>query len=274
MSDINVQGGGVDLGTLMWVGDAAGPEFKEAYEYCVSNVSQLALRRNLDDALCRPASNVRCILFAQSLRRQMNHRLVDVLLDSYPQASVLSMLGSLCEGLATAALPNMARADQVFWHGWNQVLPKWLRLCGAVETAVRNEPFRSVAVVASTMATGEPLLDLAESAGVTAVWCQTTNPFHVRNVDVVWWDDSVAGPASAPTWRTRISSFETDHRSPRHAWIANAPRYHQCDEAKQGGIDVVISKPHRIECLLEMFDDVDVPVQGASQHSTAALRAA
>jgi hypothetical protein len=53
--------------------------------------------------------------------------------------------------------------------------------------------------------------------------------------------------------------------------LVSSPRDDQYCEATKGGIDVVVSKPYRIECLLAMVASRDV---GQSPQSTVKLQAA
>jgi hypothetical protein len=243
------------LGTLMWIGDSTSPEFSDAYQHCLAQVAQLAMRRNFDDALCRPATAVRCILVTQSTRQQLDRRCLEKLRETYPDASFLNLQGTLCEGMRGLTEPVFG-PNRHYWHRWNQILPEWLGSCGVASDCSQQLSqlgCRSVAVLTSTFVAGESLMDLAESAGATAVWCRRPDTHRVRNVDAVWWDDSVAGPTSSLGWRERIAAFASEGRSPQHAWIVNAPRLDEKREATRGGIDVVVSKPHRINCLVEML---------------------
>ncbi len=243
------------LGTLMWIGESTSPEFSDAYQHCLAQVAQLALRRNFDDALCRPAAAVRCILVAQSTRQQLDRRCLEMLRETYPQASFLNLQGTLCEGMRGLTDPTFG-PNRHYWHRWNQILPEWLGSCGVASECSQQLSqlgCRSVAVLTSTFAAGESLMDLAESAGATAVWCRSPDKRRVRNVDAVWWDDSVVGPTSSLGWRERIAAFGSQGRTPQHAWIVNAPRLEEQLQATRGGIDLVVSKPHRINCLVAML---------------------
>ena len=242
-----------DLGTLVWIGDQDEPEFQEAFQYCVSRVAQVALRSNLQDAICRPAACVRYVLLARTTRRPIDERLMNRLVALYPQASVISLLGTLCEGMRLADDCPVARDEsRLYWHRWNQILPQWLGGCSGEEDPAADHR-GSVAVLASTFREGEPLLELAQSAGSTAVWCRGADAWRVRNVDLVWWDDSVAPPTSSRHWRRRLEAFGDGQRQTRHAWIANSPRYHQQRQAIDGGIELIVSKPNRVGCLLAML---------------------
>lgn len=265
MSDVRSLSPNAELGTLLWIGDPTIPEFRDSFEYCVSRVAQFALRTDLDEALRRPAAGVRCILLSRATRRPIEQCLLDRLSELYPRASILNLMGTLCEGMCISE-DHTPGANRLYWHRWNQVLPQWLAPCGVAQ-AQPTKRSSSVAVLAATFAGGEPLLDLAESAGATAVWCQGPDTLRVRNVDAVWWDDSLASPTSSRRWCERIAAFGASGRRSQHAWIANSPRYDQQRQATQGGIDIVISKPHRIEGLLHMLAGGDV-TQCDDSHAT------
>lgn len=271
MSDLTFSCAGSDadaappLGTLMWIGDFKSPEFGEAYQHCLAQVAQFALRRNFDDALCRPAAQVRCILIAQATRRPLDRRCLELLREAYPEASFLNLQGTLCEGMREPA-DAVFDGNRHYWHRWNQVLPDWLSRCGVAHDSLTRLNCRSVAVLTSSFGAGEPLMELAESAGATAVWCRRPDAHRVRNVDAVWWDDTVASPTSSDRWRERIAAFGgSGTRTAHHAWIVNAPRLEAQRQAIDGGIDLVVSKPHRIDCLLATLasqsdaDDCSLP---------------
>lgn len=243
---------GTNSGTLMWIGDRSTAEFRAAYSFCESNAAQLAYRTDLHHALCRPASSVRCILVAQATRAAYNASQLDELSAKYTDALWINLQSSLCEGARTPA-HFLFDGNQHYWHRWNQVLPNWLAPCGA-QPIPRDRPSHSVAIVASNRSAGDALMELAESAGVTTVWCGDGNITGVKNVDAVWWDDSVAKPTSSRIWSQRIEAFQSTSRQTQHAWIANSPRLHQTKAATEGGVDFVVSKPYRIEVLLESLE--------------------
>lgn len=243
------------LGTLMWIGESSSPEFEDAYQHCLASTSQLALRRNFDDALCRPAAAVTRILVAQSTRHPLDRRCLELLRDAYPEASFLNLQGTLCEGMRPMQ-ESLFGPNHHYWHRWNQVLPQWLeRGDRAMDHAQAPSDLgcQSVAVLTSSFSAGEALMDLAESAGATAVWCRSPDKHRVRNIDAVWWDDSVASPTSQEGWSERIAAFGFSSQTARHAWIVNAPRLNEHREAIRGGVELVVSKPHRIDCLVAML---------------------
>ncbi len=242
------------IGTLMWIGDTSGEEFRGVVQYCLVNISQLAFRRDLAEAIARPASDVRWILFAQSNR---DNRDCQPLQSRYPRAKSITIRGPLCQGRRQVAGHGIV-GDSCDWHQWQQVLPAWL----GIEVAVPNR-CRTVAVIAATLAAAEPLLDLAESSGATAVWCRHASGHEVRNVDAVWWDDSLATAVTADLWSARMRAFARPGKPVQHAWIANAPTIWDAQQARAAGIEWLVSKPHRIEALAAMLQQPTAALQPA-----------
>ena len=254
-------------GTLLWVGDRSLDEFVETYRFCENRVAQLALRCDLDDAIRRPAASVRRILIARGTRQPLDGSRLRELSLAYPAASVLQLLGPLC-GHEITGYDRTTESLSVHWHQANQFLPRWLLACGAgSDSNVTNA--RSVAVVAATAAIAEPLMDLAASAGVVAVWCRQPDSFRLRNVDAVWWDDSVTGAMDRDAWHQRLMSLESRsaNRPQRHAWLVSSPQIEHCRTAYEAGVGLILTKPARIEPLLAMLSDSDSePEQATETH--------
>lgn len=229
----------------MWVGDTTASEFRGAVEYCLMNVSQLAFRRDMAEAESRPASDVRWILFAQSDRNNFDRRR---LLHRYPKAKAITLCGSLCQSTG-----QCFHTDSCDWHRWEQELPGWFGLEHA-----KSPQCQTVAVVASSLSAADPLMDLAQSCGATAIWCRNANAHQVRNIDAVWWDDSVATPVSAQVWSSRMDVFARPGKSVQHAWIANSPTMWDAQQAREAGIGWLVSKPHRIDALVGMLAQIEV----------------
>lgn len=240
------------IGTLLWIGDHTSAEFREAFEYCQRTAAQIAIRADLAEALRRPASDVKCMVVAQSTREILPTDALTALDELYPRISRLNLLGSLCEGFCRRGDPFFSN-QRYYWHCWNQVLPEKLQDCGAPDER-DSQRGRSVAVIAAHFNAAEPLLELADSAQVTSVWSRQPDRFAIRNIDEVWWDDSVARPVSSSVWKQRISGICSKMRTPRHTWITATPRIDQQRQARLGGVGVIVSKPYRIDCLLEMLD--------------------
>ena len=257
-------------GTLMWVGTDAGFEFLEAQQYCIAHAPQVAMRASVVDGLERPAAEVRAIVVTQSQRTAVSRSQIRDLREAYPEAKVMCLMGACCEGMYAKILdPVFDKAERFYCHQWTQILPEWLRCCGA-SVSTKEMNFQSVAVVSATPAIGSALMDLAESAGAVTLWCRDVCRWQMRQVDAVWWDDSVAVAASSAQWKERLEKFSAVGRAPLHVWIANAPRWRQVQAAAEGGISLTLSKPYRIEPLLSLLE----ASQSGHTKSTAELRVA
>ena len=253
-------------GTLMWVGDRRRAEFREAYAYCEQHAAQLASRRDLAEALARPAAAVERVVIARPTRLEPARQLQQELAAQYPSASVVHLLGPLCAGESPSQLEPLG-TSRFYWHQANQVLPKWLG-ASQRDAVSADSPRRSVAVIAATESAAEPLLDLAASAGATAVWCRRADRFRIRNVDLVWWDDSAAPAVPVETWRQRLATVsaaapawriggEVAPGAPaqqvRHAWLVGGPTLRQCRQAGEAGVQTILTKPAQIGPLLSMI---------------------
>lgn len=228
------------IGTLIWVGDTTAVEFRRAVEYCLLNVAQIAFRRDVSEANSRLASDVRWIIFARSNRQPVDEA---GLQSRYPAAKVIHLLGPLCQGHRRAFGP--AAFD---WHQWDEVLPSWLGLKPPMVPRCQT-----IVVVAATLALAEPLMELAESFGATAIWSRHAGDHSVRNVDAVWWDDSIATPTSAHQWRLRTKLFSRRGRPVQHAWVTHSPRIDDHQNALLGGISTIAGKPLGVNSLLSML---------------------
>lgn len=239
-----------EIGTFMWVGDRLSPEAIDVYQYCEANAPQLAYRGCMEDAIARPGSDVSQILINRSDRRSSFDSRLYQLANAYPKATLIEMFGSMWEGhIYQREIP--LKTQQFYWHRWNQVLPPIFGCMYPARSASTALPNQSVAIIASNFSEAEPLMDLASSVGAVSFWCRSPKLMTARNFSVVWWDDSAAQAASEMVWRERIVAVETNSCvRPQHVWLANAPRVHQYFRARAAGIDVVFSKPQRIEALV------------------------
>lgn len=260
-------------GTLVWVGDRNLDEFLEAYRFCENRVAQIAVRRDLWDAVRRPASSVRRVIVTRDSRRPLDDDAFRELRRAYPSACFLELMGPLCgDGVAKVA---PGQPVHIHWHQANQILPGWLQAadaawdgpwarCGPGDGRSErgdsrreggDSVARSVAVVAAVAANAEPLMDVAAAAGKVAVWCRHPDSFRLRNVDVVWWDDSATGRMGGDEWHRRMLAMRSAKMSDpqRHAWLVTAPNIEHCRTAYDAGVELILTKPARIEPLLAML---------------------
>ena len=242
-------------GTLLWIGERSSEEFRDAFEHCQASASQVAVRQNLDDAFLRPAATVKAIVVTRLTTKQHCEGQLRRLADSYPDATFIQILGSLCAGERPSSSKVFGERT-IYAHQCNQYLPTWLSECG-VKSIVESRAPSSILIVAHQHSNAEPLMDLASSAGIPTLWCKRPSGNLVRNVSAVWWDDSAARPTTTRNWQHRINEIEASNRQIepslrcRHVWLACWPRHQQIRTAIDGGIDLVISKPHEISLLSE-----------------------
>ena len=104
-------------GTLMWIGNRDRQEFSQAYDQCENSVSQLAHRRDLADAIRRPAAMVQRIIMTRTTRQPLDQDLVRQLTRAYPVASAIELLGPLCVGEAADDPETRPRFDaRTIWQ--------------------------------------------------------------------------------------------------------------------------------------------------------------
>ena len=254
-------------GTLMWVGERSRPEFRGVFATCEAEVAQLALRSDVHDALSRPASDVACIIVTRQTRNSFHLEDLETLALEYPDAMLIQVLGSLCEGERPRAIEPFGD-HTVYWHQCNQFLPDWLRECGFVARA-NSKPVNSIAIVADTIQIADPLMELAASYGAAAFWCRQPYTLVARNFDAVWWDDSIATPATEQHWRDRIGAMTSKSSSQvAHAWLVSCPRIECVTAAQQAGVGLVVSKPANIDALLQTI--APAAVSDAASNSSSA----
>lgn len=248
----------IPVGTLLWIGERDGQEYREVFDYCESLAPQLAVRRDVQDCLDRPAQAVAGIVFTRQTRDELCSQALQYIRETYADATMIQLLGSLCAGERPREVEPFGEKT-IYWHQWNQYLPDWLSECGIVSNVTPQSTY-SVAVVASSLASAQPLMDLAASAGAATIWCKRANRELVRNVDAVWWDESAARPTTSGNWRDRIAEMALADgvsnrlRRCRHVWLASWPRRDQIRAAIDGGVELVISKPFEVSLLYRTLE--------------------
>lgn len=266
------QSAGEELpGTLMWVGDRDRQEFSQAYHRCENSVSQLAHRRDLADAIRRPAAMVQRIVITRSIRQPLDQNLVRQLTNAYPVADAIELLGPLCLGEA-AKWTTQPDVRRVYWDQFESLLPKWLgQTRSGSSLPVADRSGVSVAIIASSMANAEPLMDIASTTGATVVWCRQADSYRLRNVSVVWWDDSVTTDVSAAGWQHRVAqmAIRSGVANQQHAWIVGMPNLEQCRIAKDAGVDVIVSKPGNTARLRAMLQPKSTATESAATRRAA-----
>ncbi|MCG8653002.1 MAG: hypothetical protein MI861_24385, partial [Pirellulales bacterium] len=148
------------------------------------------------------------------------------------------------------------------WYQWNQVLPAWLGDVPSLLPSLAN-PIGSVAVIAAHPITAEPLMDVVASRGLAVVWCRQADPFRVRGVDAMLWDDTAATPTGVAGWRQRIADCGAPADTCVHAWFVQRPEICQYHSALQAGVRLLVSKPYDVR----VFDWILADSAGGGQHS-------
>jgi hypothetical protein len=211
------------------------------------HASQLAYRPSLGSAIDRSSSDVDLIIVATSDRSRLNVEQLDELNRRHPSAVRYLLRGPLCRGIRLAG-------DDFF--GGRRC--DWVEGAGVLRSLLGQRPQptsdrKMIAVMASHYAAAQPLLDIAESANCSAVWCRCEGLFALRGATHAWWDDSLAMPTDTQGWRQRMAAMgatPTNH-SIDHTWLTNRVHWMQVQQAQQAGIGTVLTKPFSLDLLLE-----------------------
>ncbi|MCA9140844.1 MAG: hypothetical protein KDB00_28935 [Planctomycetales bacterium] len=232
----------VDHGTLLWIGDRDASAYYHAYDFCETQVSQLAYRRDLKTALQRPATSVRTILCCRDNDSAESVQLFQELCRRHPDAKPLLLLGPLCAG-SRPSPGDLFGVPTINWHDWESFLPGYLRRCGWANQPVERP--HSIAVVASNSANASALLSIASSGQASAVSCRPDQISSLRNFDEIWWDDSATKGRS---WSDLLGQVREPARE--NVWISNdvTPRSRRL--AIEAGISLVIAKPGDYSLLI------------------------
>lgn len=236
--------------TLMWVGRRDCPGLETVFRFCVEHAPQLAWRANVRDALHRASENVRCLVIARPNRAPVDISALTELVAGHQHSNVFQLIGPLGAGI-----PNIdPRCLKLPWYDGSRVLSRVLNP-PARKTLPMHSAGRSVAVVAQSAAVADPLMELAASCAASAFWCRQPAAFQLRNVDVVWWDDSVATATDPARWRARLESMEQScGRNATHVWLTSLLQKSTVQAAHAAGVHVVLSKPSRIEDLMATLE--------------------
>ncbi|TWT80107.1 hypothetical protein CA13_15200 [Planctomycetes bacterium CA13] len=264
--------------TLLWIGPRHGDSIRPAFDLCESTCEQIAFRSSLEKAMLRVASSVDRIVFSRTNRATFDWNGAIKIATEHPAASVACLLGELCEGAihnerfaiadANRELEMQTGSQCLFakWHQSSSVLPKWLAAKPTILAQRVTRP--TVAVVATNLASAEPILDGLAGCGTPTMWVRKPNAYQLRNVGRVIWDDSFATATTAKKWHNRISAMDLLPGA-SHAWMVNCPQTHQIAAARQGGIERIVSKPSPIEAIeqwvsIEKQSEASVPAKMAA----------
>jgi len=243
-------------GTLLWIGPTGHREFAEAYRFCRQQVGQMAVRKHLAEAACRPAGYVQRIVIARPSRQPPRAAVWERFSARYSNIPMTALCGSVCDGEPRTGTPWPVGCSLRFSR-WAELLPHWLSPCG-----VRSQPCdpsSALLVISDRFEMAEPLLDWAGGLGLVTGWHRRFLPALHGCFDTVLWDDSAAAPAVAATWAARLGTpTDSNSRRPprpvrqRHLWLALQPSSEAIQQACAGGICRVLSKPARLEAVLSI----------------------
>lgn len=249
-------------GTLLWIGPTGHREFTQAYRFCRDHAAQLAVRRDLAEAIRRPAGYVRRIVMARPTRQPPRRGLWERFSARYENVPMLALCGSLCDGEARTGTPWPVDCSLRFSR-WSERLPQWLIPCGA--RPQREDPIAALLVISDRFEMAEPYLHWGGACGLLTAWHRRFLPALHGRFDTVLWDDSAAAPAVAATWQARLGAADGGTRPlaetqwqtrqrfrQRHLWLALQPSSEAIAQAHAGGVCRVLTKPARLEAIFSV----------------------
>lgn len=240
--------------TLLWIGSRRHREFIHPYGVAESMTGQIAHRRNLREAMDRPASHVDHIVIARPDSNRPSESEINELRDQFPTAQLVELTGVCCA--AEPPLVRLAPKQLVPWHRASSFLQRWLAPKTIQdESTVRSDRVSAnrpaIAVLTASFVDAEGLMQIAEASGAIAVWCRSADALVARNMDVFWWDDSVAGNPTTKQWESLLGLV--DHAASddvTHVWLTGGPNHSQIMAARSAGVDHVLSKPSHVDALV------------------------
>ncbi len=277
---VSPAGGEPPVYTTLWIGQRQSAAFRDAYEYCELSSAQMAHRVDFADAAARPASNVRWVVVARVDRSPLPQSLLQTAAKRYCDADWLTLEGPHCAGAmrrsVDRSLESVRSSTTCYLHQWHQHLPGWMADATRSPGSVQYLAPRSLGIIADQFHNAETLMDLACGAAVAAVWLPTAHSHRMRNFDLLWWDDSVAFATSSRDWSKRLGRDRPSAPGGRsraaNVWLTNNPCYLAASRAIAGGIDLVLTKPLRIETLLHTLEGVGSIISAAPSTSISPSR--
>lgn len=235
--------GAIGYGTLLWIGDRDSVVYCDAYDFCETQVSQLAYRPDLRAAIERPATAVRTILCCRDNDSAKSIDLFQTICRLHADAKAFLLLGPLCAG-SRPSPSDLFDVPAIRWHEWQSLLPAYLRRCGwANQPAERPS---SIAVIASSYSNASALLAIASSGQAPAVWCRPDQLATLCQFDEIWWDDS---STHGKTWDVLFSRLRTP--ATKNVWISNDVTPRSKRSAIDAGVNLVIAKPGDFSLLID-----------------------
>ncbi|TWU04008.1 hypothetical protein [Neorhodopirellula pilleata] len=249
--------------SVLWIGATDHPETLSVWKWCQDHVDMIAVRSSIQDAVhSPPRSAVDRVLILSTNRFDVatmptaGNRITE-LRRQHSGASFLLIRGPLVA--PTVALPP---TDSFLSSEWIESISSdealvYLESC----RRRREQSFRTnhppvfpVVIIASHYSIAEAYMDSICMFDTPqprwTTWQRKLSPQTSRGEATILWDDSVATPATGDQWRRRLGA--SGHL--RHLWATGIATSAQRRVAKENGIDEIIEKPGRLECLIEALE--------------------
>ena len=226
-------------GTVVWVGPTDHPEFRDAFHALQAASPQLAVRSDQAQFLARPATDVQRIIFARVRRTSLLPAVAPELKTRYPNASVLLLNGSLCDGERRSGQP---------WKSFTSVrFDRWHECMNGMEHTnvqrVSSSASQSMTLfLFDRYVDAEPWLAVARSQPFPAIWARRYSPLTMSNVQRIVWDETVAPKSPRWDWPQAIASCNASADCEHH-WLVTQPQADDISYAMQAGVCAVHSKP-------------------------------
>jgi hypothetical protein len=249
---------------VLLIGDARRREFDAAVRWIRRN-SRLTREGSVASAVAQiPSAALDLIVLVSARPGQFADADADRLRQRWPQARLLALLGSWCEGETRSGRP-LRHVPRLYAHQWASRLAKegahgWLlppadaaseHWPTLAETAHSDR--RALAVVYSTSASyAEGLADAVADAGYAAACLDVRTLGHLRGASVIIYDAS-------PHPTTRVDEIATLRR--RHAEapliaLVSSPRIHEIAQLRVAGAAAVVSQPFLLGELIGQIDEL------------------
>lgn len=233
---------------------------QSAWRWCQSHCDMIAVRASLNEAIDRPTNrDVRLVLIAQTNRHDASTLVSDVdqltrLRVQNPGALILLVRGSLVA--PNVALPPNDPSQPHLWVESISINEATDYLSAIfVEPGQSDSLTNSVVIIASQFTIAEAFIDAIETHSSSSslsssprwiAWQRELNPLQRCGNATILWDDSAAPPVDGVSWKQRLSA--APHA--KHLWATGIATSAERHIARQSGIDTIIEKPGRLECLV------------------------
>lgn len=261
------------LDRVLFVGEAAHPDFRGPWEYLRSQCRELRAvlsPEEAGDALRRLAAPPELTVVAQSWPGQFRQTHIETLHRAAPLSRLIALLGSWCEGETCSGAP-WSGVPRLYWHEfvarlrggaigsppWDRVwrLPRTATDAERVDAACRPRAPREgrVAIAAGDWLTYEGLAEGCAQAGYAATWLRPEHGGPVRESLAGVWDDACGGSGRA----FLLEDFAARVRPAPVAALLSFPRQGDWRRARDAGAALVYAKPFSWEDLLSDLAGVE-----------------